>query len=147
MTLVRLEPAALWSRVKHSTTEPLCSPLIVLLFVLEILKKKSSENDQSISECFFFVPQTLNLKQKSHKSTNKKIWPKQDTLCSSQYWTIVSTQEMYQHDSTIVDWGVKHQHKPITVKTLHTITLYNRIFNIQHKYAGNRSGSIKIPSL
>ena len=27
MTQLRLEPAALRSRVKHSTTEPLCSPL------------------------------------------------------------------------------------------------------------------------
>ena len=25
MTPVRLEPAAPWSRVKHSTTEPMCS--------------------------------------------------------------------------------------------------------------------------
>ena len=34
-----------------------------------------------------------------------------------------------------------------TVKTLYNITLYNRIFNIQLKYAGNRSVSIKIPTL
>ena len=30
VTRVRLEPAAPWSRVKHSTTEPLCSPLTLL---------------------------------------------------------------------------------------------------------------------
>ena len=34
-----------------------------------------------------------------------------------------------------------------TVKTLYNVTRYNRIFNIQHKFAGNRSVSIKIPSL
>ena len=34
-----------------------------------------------------------------------------------------------------------------TVKTLHNVTRYNRIFNIQHKVAGNGSVSIKIPSL
>ena len=33
-----------------------------------------------------------------------------------------------------------------TVKTLYNVTLYNRIFNIRHKFAGNRSVSIKIPS-
>ena len=34
-----------------------------------------------------------------------------------------------------------------TVKTLYNVTLYNRIFNIQYKIAGNGSVSIKIPSL
>ena len=34
MTPVRLECAAPRSRVKHSTTEPLCSPLPLLLFCL-----------------------------------------------------------------------------------------------------------------
>ena len=34
-----------------------------------------------------------------------------------------------------------------TVKTLYNATLYNRIFNIRHKIAGNGSASIKIPSL
>ena len=34
-----------------------------------------------------------------------------------------------------------------TVKTLYNVTRYNRIFNIQHKIAGNGSVSIKIPSL
>ena len=34
-----------------------------------------------------------------------------------------------------------------TVKTLYNVTRYNRIFNIRHKSAGNRSVSIKIPSL
>ena len=34
-----------------------------------------------------------------------------------------------------------------TVKTLYNVTRYNRIFNILHKIAGNRSVSIKIPSL
>ena len=33
-----------------------------------------------------------------------------------------------------------------TVKTLYNVTSYNRIFNIRHKIAGNRSVSIKIPS-
>ena len=40
------------------------------------IKKKSSENDWSVSELFyfyFFVPPTLNLKKNSRKSTNKKI--------------------------------------------------------------------------
>ena len=35
----------------------------------------------------------------------------------------------------------------ITVKTLYNVTRYNRIFNIRHKIAGNRSVSIKIPTL
>ena len=34
-----------------------------------------------------------------------------------------------------------------TVKTLYNVTRYNRIFNIRHKIVGNRSVSIKIPSL
>ena len=34
-----------------------------------------------------------------------------------------------------------------TVKTLYNVIRYNRIFNIRHKIAGNRSVSIKIPSL
>ena len=34
-----------------------------------------------------------------------------------------------------------------TVKTLYNVTLYNRIFNIQHKIAGNGSVSIIIPSI
>ena len=34
-----------------------------------------------------------------------------------------------------------------TVKTLYIVTHYNRIINILHKYAGNGSVSIKIPSL
>ena len=34
-----------------------------------------------------------------------------------------------------------------TVKTLYNVTRYNRIFNIRHKIAGNRSVAIKIPSL
>ena len=33
-----------------------------------------------------------------------------------------------------------------TVKTLYNIPRYNRIFNIRHKIAGNRSVFIKIPS-
>ena len=32
VTPVRLGPAAPWSRVKHSTTEPLCSPPALLKF-------------------------------------------------------------------------------------------------------------------
>ena len=35
----------------------------------------------------------------------------------------------------------------ITVKHLYNVTLYNIIFTIQHKFAGYRSVSIKIPSL
>ena len=34
-----------------------------------------------------------------------------------------------------------------TVKTLYNVTGYNRIFNIWHKFAGNRSVIIEIPSL
>ena len=34
-----------------------------------------------------------------------------------------------------------------TVKTLYNVTRYNRISNIRHKYAGNGSVSLKIPSL
>ena len=34
-----------------------------------------------------------------------------------------------------------------TVKTLYNVTRYNRIFNIRQKISGNRSVSIKIPSL
>ena len=34
-----------------------------------------------------------------------------------------------------------------TVKTFYNVTRYNRIFNIQHKIAGNGSVSIEIPSL
>ena len=34
-----------------------------------------------------------------------------------------------------------------TVKTLYNVTLYNRIFNIGHKFAGNGSVSITNPSL
>ena len=34
-----------------------------------------------------------------------------------------------------------------TVKTLYNVIRYNRIFNIRHKFAGNGSVSIKIPSL
>ena len=71
VTPVRLEPAALQSRVKHSITEPLRSLLLVLLFVQEIFKNKSSENDQStdhfrafLLSFFFFVLPTLNLKKK-----------------------------------------------------------------------------------
>ena len=45
-------------------------------FFLEILKKKSSENDQLTghfqSFFFFYVPLTLDLKKNSRKSTNKK---------------------------------------------------------------------------
>ena len=33
MTLLRLEPAALQSGVKHSTTEPLCSHLLVVFHI------------------------------------------------------------------------------------------------------------------
>ena len=33
------------------------------------------------------------------------------------------------------------------VKTIYNVTRYNRIFNIRHKFAGNGSVSIKIPSL
>ena len=32
------------------------------------------------------------------------------------------------------------------METLYNVTLYNRIFNIRHKIAGNGSVSIKIPS-
>ena len=34
MTRVRLEPGAPWSRVKHSTTEPLRSLVIVVILVV-----------------------------------------------------------------------------------------------------------------
>ena len=34
-----------------------------------------------------------------------------------------------------------------TVKTSYSVTRYNRIFNTRHLFAGNRSVSIKIPSL
>ena len=34
-----------------------------------------------------------------------------------------------------------------TVKTLYNVTRYNRIFNIRHKFPGNRSVPINIPSL
>ena len=60
--------------------------LLVLLFVLEILKKKfkekkisffifllSTDHFQSFFLIFFFVPPTLNLKKISRKSTIKKI--------------------------------------------------------------------------
>ena len=58
--------------------------LLVLLFVLEILKKKIKEKKSLflffyygliIFRAFFFfsVPPTLNLKKISRKSTNKKI--------------------------------------------------------------------------
>ena len=46
------------------------------------------------------------------------------------------------HELKLVDYLPVH-----TVKTLYNVTLYNRIFNIQHKIAGNGSVSIKIPSL
>ena len=39
------------------------------------------------------------------------------------------------------------RHMYATVKTLYSVTRYNRIFNIRHKYAGNGSVSIKIPTL
>ena len=44
---------------------------------------------------------------------------------------------------------VFHQNfiKSTTVKTLYNVTRYNRTFNIRHKIAGNRSVSIKIPTL
>ena len=43
---------------------------------------------------------------------------------------------------------VIYHSKPIdTVKTLHNVTRYNRIFNIRYKMAGNGSVSIKISSL
>ena len=45
MTPVRLEPAVSRSRVKHSTTEPLCSlelSLDMLLFVFVALRPKST---------------------------------------------------------------------------------------------------------
>ena len=37
MTPVRLEPAAPRSRVKHSTTEPLCSLVIVVILVVVMI--------------------------------------------------------------------------------------------------------------
>ena len=37
MTPVRLEPAAPWSRVKHSTTEPLRSLVIVIILVVVMI--------------------------------------------------------------------------------------------------------------
>ena len=37
--------------------------------------------------------------------------------------------------------------KYVAVKTLYSVIRYNRIFNIRHKFAENRSVSIKIPSL
>ena len=48
---------------------------------------KNSENDQSTGHFRVFVPTTLNLKNKSHKSTNKKFWPygiKSEQRCESQ---------------------------------------------------------------
>ena len=44
-------------------------------------------------------------------------------------------------------WELSLYKKGITVKTLYNVTRYNRIFNIRHKFAGNGSVSIKIPSL
>ena len=43
--------------------------------------------------------------------------------------------------------AVTMSHKYGTVKTLYTVTRYNRIFNIRHKIAGNGSVSIEFPSL
>ena len=49
------------------------------VFSGDIKKKNNSENDQltghfqSLFNYFFFVPPTLNLKNNSRKSTNKKI--------------------------------------------------------------------------
>ena len=42
---------------------------------------------------------------------------------------------------------VKIHWKPWYSQTLYSVTRYNRIFNIQHKIAGNGSVSITIPSL
>ena len=57
MMPVRLESAAPWSRVKHSTTEPLCS---LLLSVVDT--DKSILNDQIIvvilnigNDCVYFI--------------------------------------------------------------------------------------------
>ena len=43
--------------------------------------------------------------------------------------------------------AARWRRKCSTVKTLYSVTRYNRIFNIRHKFAGHRSVSIKIPSL
>ena len=44
MTPVRLEPAALRSRVKHSTTEPLRSLLLKMLLTVDECGSKIAEN-------------------------------------------------------------------------------------------------------
>ena len=48
MTLVRLILAAPWSRVKHSTTEPLCSPKLDLVNMKAYIK--FGENMSSSSQ-------------------------------------------------------------------------------------------------
>ena len=42
---------------------------------------------------------------------------------------------------------ILYQSDSDTVKPLYNVILYNRIFTIQHKFVGNGSISIKIPSL
>ena len=57
MTLVKLEPAASRSRVKHSTTEPLRSLLLILLFAGS---NSYGQSDQSLS---LSVKNSMNIKQ------------------------------------------------------------------------------------
>ena len=57
-------------------------------------------------------------------------------------------KHMTEGGITILKQLERRKQTPVcTVKTLYNVTRYNRIFNIRHKFAGNGSVSIKIPTL
>ena len=59
MTLVRLKPAAPWSGVKHSTTEPLHSPHHMFGYITSgpfWVNNSTLKRPQSKSLCFFVRP-------------------------------------------------------------------------------------------
>ena len=84
--------------------------LLVLLFFLEILKKKfrkkSSENDQSTGHfqsffLLFFIPLTLNLKKNPANQLIKKFWPYHMHVCMSN--TDTKHLHIFCHKPFLVD--------------------------------------------
>ena len=73
-----------------------------------------------------------------------------DKMLNSRFSTFFTREKMcFLYYSTNMKIVLKFRTSILhyTVKTLYNVTHYNRIFNIRHKFAGNGSVSIKIPSL
>ena len=87
-SLFILEPAALWSRVKHSTTEPLRS-----LFILCVLKKQKLWWDCTAHMC---RPIRAFIACQGGKYHNRVCWP---IFCLFCYFT--SQVNSYGHGGTV----------------------------------------------